>query len=90
MTNIRLGPQKYGQNMVCIAALFVAGVLLTVATSRESCLSLSSFWLSLGVTLGLQRAVAFALSLGTSLGSQQLFIPPGIFAAVSAESWQHI
>ena len=88
MTNIRLGPQKYGQNMVCIAALFVAGVLLTVATSRESCLSLSSFWLSLGVTLGLQRA--FALSLGTSLGSQQLFIPPGIFAAVSAESWQHI
>ena len=73
LTNIRLGPPKYGQNMVCIAALFVAGVLLTVATSRENCLSLSSFWLSLGVTLGLQRAGAFALSLGISLVSKQLF-----------------
>lgn len=73
LTTIRLGPPTYDQNMVWIAPQLVAGVLLTVATSRGNCLSPSSFWLSLGVTLDLQRAVAFALSLRTSLVFKQLF-----------------
>lgn len=52
--------QKCGLHSICS----LAGVLLTVASSQGDCLSVSFFWLSLGVTLDLEKIVPSAPSLG--------------------------
>lgn len=52
---------------------FVPRVLLTPASSPGSCVSLSLFWLSLGVARDLGQVVSFASSLGIPLKSMGLF-----------------
>ena len=58
---------------------WVAKVLPTVASSPGYCLSLSFFWLSLGVALDLGRIVRFAPFLGPLFCAWSHSILPGMF-----------
>lgn len=54
--------------------VFIAWVLLTIASSQGNCASLSFCWLSLGMTLDFRRVVSFAISLRMSLVSIDILI----------------
>lgn len=73
MATGRWGAPQAWQDRRVDCALSVARVLPSAASSQGSCLSLSSFWLSLRVALDLGRVISFSLFWGTHLVSMGLF-----------------
>lgn len=66
--NCQVGVPKIKLDRYMNCTPFTASVLLTIASSQGNCLSLSFFWLSLGMTLDLRRVVSFASTLRMPLG----------------------
>lgn len=70
--NCQVGDPKIKLDRYMNCTPFTARVLLTIASSQGNCLSLSFFWLSLGMTLDLRRVVSFASTLRKPLVSMGL------------------